>query len=196
MRGGVSMNREGAERESQAGSALSAQSLTNWEIMTWAEIKSQMLNRLSHRGAPLASCFIQLLIICYCDSFLGQIVAGYGGRYLETSQPRMLLRGGRYFVTEETPGGGRARRDWDGDSVLSRLYFWTSVCVDPCFHTRFSKPNPNTTGVLLAFSLFLILIFNSERPCFGFLSIFTSVSYHWLCSLPHMGEFWHAQLYL
>ena len=46
------------DRESQAGSMLSAQSPT-WssnsrtrEIMTWAKIKSQTLNRLSHPSAP------------------------------------------------------------------------------------------------------------------------------------------------
>ena len=44
----------GAERgrESQAGSELSTQS-TSHEIMTWAETKSQMLNRLSHPGTLL-----------------------------------------------------------------------------------------------------------------------------------------------
>ena len=58
-----SMNRGGAEREgdteSEAGSRLWAVStepdsgleLTNWEIMTWAEIRwNQMLNPLSHPG--------------------------------------------------------------------------------------------------------------------------------------------------
>ena len=42
------------DRESQAGFALSEQSLMleprNHEIMTWAEIKSQTLNWLSHAG--------------------------------------------------------------------------------------------------------------------------------------------------
>ena len=46
------------ERESQAASALSAQSWmqglepTNHEIMTWAKIQSWTLNRMSHPGAP------------------------------------------------------------------------------------------------------------------------------------------------
>ena len=50
--------REG-KRESQAGSALPAQSPTkhlssqNHEIMTWAETKSWTLNWLSHLGAPM-----------------------------------------------------------------------------------------------------------------------------------------------
>ena len=30
--------------------------LRNLEIMTWAEIKSQMLNQLSHPGAPIVPC--------------------------------------------------------------------------------------------------------------------------------------------
>ena len=47
--------REG-ERESQASSVPSAQTPIqglNHDIMTWAKIKSQMLNRLSHPGTPL-----------------------------------------------------------------------------------------------------------------------------------------------
>ena len=50
--------RGGAERESQAGSVPSAQSvtggldLTNCEIMTWAEINSRTLNWLTPSGAP------------------------------------------------------------------------------------------------------------------------------------------------
>ena len=40
------------ERESQAHSALLGFSLMNREIMTWAEIESQMFNRLSHAGTP------------------------------------------------------------------------------------------------------------------------------------------------
>ena len=52
--GGEGAERED-ERESQAGSARSAWSLMRGsnprEIMTWAEIKSQLLNRLSHAGA-------------------------------------------------------------------------------------------------------------------------------------------------
>ena len=62
-RGRESMGREGQrqrerERQSQAGSAGSAQSLTcgsnsrNCEIMTWAGIKSRMLNQTSHPGVP------------------------------------------------------------------------------------------------------------------------------------------------
>ena len=54
---GAGAEREG-ERESQAGPGLSAQgslSLTNCEIRTWAEIKSGMLNQLSHPGAPAHS---------------------------------------------------------------------------------------------------------------------------------------------
>ena len=44
--------REG-DRESQAGSVLSAGvDPMNREVMTWAEIESRMLNRLSHPGAP------------------------------------------------------------------------------------------------------------------------------------------------
>ena len=62
--GGAEREREGErEKESQAGSALSLWSpvsaepdvgleLTNHEIMTWAETKSQMLNGRSHPGAP------------------------------------------------------------------------------------------------------------------------------------------------
>ena len=56
MRGGGA-EREG-KRESQAGSTLLAESPVqgsnsqNREITSWAETKSQMLNRLSHPGAP------------------------------------------------------------------------------------------------------------------------------------------------
>ena len=50
-RGGA--ERDGRDRESQVDSALSAQRPNrNPEIMTQAEIKSQMLNRLSHPGVP------------------------------------------------------------------------------------------------------------------------------------------------
>ena len=62
--------REG-ERESQAGSTLSAEPearlnpMTDCEIMTWAEIKSQILNRLSHPGAP-----IRFLLSVWDDVFL------------------------------------------------------------------------------------------------------------------------------
>ena len=38
-------------------------SLTNWKIMTWAQIKSQMLNRLSHPDAPLLKSFKVLFYI-------------------------------------------------------------------------------------------------------------------------------------
>ena len=55
------------ERESQAGSALSSQSPV-WgsnsqthDIMTWAEIKSQTFNRLSHPGAPMSFTWNQKL---------------------------------------------------------------------------------------------------------------------------------------
>ena len=50
----------GRGRESQAGSTLSVHSQTwgsiphNWEIMTWAEIKNGLLNRLSHPGASIS----------------------------------------------------------------------------------------------------------------------------------------------
>ena len=54
--------REG-ERESQSGSTLSVQSpeLPNSAIVTWADIKSQMLNRLSHPGTPMINSFKVLL---------------------------------------------------------------------------------------------------------------------------------------
>ena len=56
-----SVSRGGAEREGefQAGSMLSAQSLSwglnswNWEIMTWVNVMSGMLNWLSHPGAQI-----------------------------------------------------------------------------------------------------------------------------------------------
>ena len=66
MRSHTQMSRRGAEtergRESQAGSMLSAESdagleLTNHEITTWAKIKSQKLNLLSHPGAPTVGSF-------------------------------------------------------------------------------------------------------------------------------------------
>ena len=67
--GEVEREREGGrERESQAGSVLSARSeldvgleLTNREIMTWAEIKSLTLNQLNHpvNQLPLLSRFIK-----------------------------------------------------------------------------------------------------------------------------------------
>ena len=58
----ICFEREG-ETDSQAGSTLSAQSptqeldLMNREITTWAEIKSGMLNQLSHTGTPLSLYF-------------------------------------------------------------------------------------------------------------------------------------------
>ena len=64
--------REGG-RESQAGSTLSAQSLTeglkpmNHEVMTWAKIKSQTLNQLSHQE-PLVFWYLTLVPI-YVISF-------------------------------------------------------------------------------------------------------------------------------
>ena len=50
------------DRKSQAGPKLSAQSdtglkLTNREIMTGAKTNSQMLNQLSHPGAPSTILF-------------------------------------------------------------------------------------------------------------------------------------------
>ena len=68
----VHMTREGAggggcrKRESPTGSTLSAQTLTqelmNCEIMTWLKIKSQLLNQLSHLGAPSYVLFLWLVI--------------------------------------------------------------------------------------------------------------------------------------
>ena len=63
------------ERESQTGSMLSAQShiwaqLQNHEIMTSACIKSWMLNRLSHPGAPLFS-FIVAILVCEVVAYCG-----------------------------------------------------------------------------------------------------------------------------
>ena len=50
-------DREG-ERESQAGSEpYVGLERMNREIMTWGEIKSQMLNQRNHPGAPLFSFF-------------------------------------------------------------------------------------------------------------------------------------------
>ena len=51
-------------RESRASSVLSEEpdtglDLTNREIMTWAKINSQMLNRLSHPGAPGCHSFLR-----------------------------------------------------------------------------------------------------------------------------------------
>ena len=56
----------GRQRESQAGSTLSAKpdvrlKLVNHEIMTWAETKSQLLNRLNHRGTPVGAFFLNPL---------------------------------------------------------------------------------------------------------------------------------------
>ena len=63
------MNREGAERERERERILSrlcavstepgaGLKLTKCEIMTSVEINSQMLNRLSHPGAPLDASLI------------------------------------------------------------------------------------------------------------------------------------------
>ena len=58
-------NEEGAEKEekSQADSMLSTEpqmefNFTNHEIMTWAEIKSQTLNWVSHPGILPTKLFI------------------------------------------------------------------------------------------------------------------------------------------
>ena len=49
----VGEGQRGRERESQAGSEPNAGlELMNCEIMTWAETKIQMVNWLSHAGAP------------------------------------------------------------------------------------------------------------------------------------------------
>ena len=82
----VGEGHRGRERESQAGSVLPAQRLTqgsnswNHEIMTWSKTKSQTLNWLSHSDAPSASLeftsygsLMLLLIVisrlCSCCSF-------------------------------------------------------------------------------------------------------------------------------
>lgn len=57
------------------GSYLSAQSLTqgfelkNHEIMTWAQVKSWILNRLSHPGAPVFITFSDFKYEFYSSSF-------------------------------------------------------------------------------------------------------------------------------
>ena len=60
------------ERESQAGSILSVQSLgldlTNREIMTWAEIKSRSLNQLSHPDRLPRSPILHLYNQCLLKS--------------------------------------------------------------------------------------------------------------------------------
>ena len=58
------------ERESQADSALSAQTLTggldhmNYKITTWAESTGQMLNRLNHPDAPGIFLFLTSHLKC------------------------------------------------------------------------------------------------------------------------------------
>ena len=61
------------ERKFQAASTLSAEpdtglNLTNHEIVTWAEIKSRMLNQLSHPGAPIPRPFEQNRVIYQAKS--------------------------------------------------------------------------------------------------------------------------------
>ena len=58
----------GRERESQSGAALPAQRQTwpsnskSCEIVTWAETKSQMLSKLSHRGTRSAAYFKYFIV--------------------------------------------------------------------------------------------------------------------------------------
>ena len=65
---GVGEEREG-ERESQGGSTEPDAGLNpmNQEITTWAEIKSQTLNRMSHPGAPL-HMFIRYTCFLFCET--------------------------------------------------------------------------------------------------------------------------------
>ena len=71
-----SASRGEAERESQAGCTVSTELAVeldprNREIMTWAEIKSQMLNWLSHPGAPEFSSMLKgLYAMTEWDLFL------------------------------------------------------------------------------------------------------------------------------
>ena len=65
------------ETESQAGSTLSVQNagleLTNRKIMTWAEVRSQTLDRLSHPRAPcsfFSFLFFSLLFFFFFFFFL------------------------------------------------------------------------------------------------------------------------------
>ena len=65
----------GRERESLAGSTLSVQSLTqssnsqNWEIMTWAEIKSQTLNWPRHPRTPIYYYYFYFYLFIYFFNF-------------------------------------------------------------------------------------------------------------------------------
>ena len=77
MRGAGEGQREG-EKESQAGSVLSTEpneglKVTNLDIVTSAEIKSQRLNRLSHPGAPGPSCFKGRKHLCRKEKAVGRI---------------------------------------------------------------------------------------------------------------------------
>ena len=82
--------REG-DRESQAGTALSAQSPMwgsnpwNHEFMTWAETKSQTLNQLSHRGAPNLFFFLRFIYFWERGHKLGR------SRVRETKDPKQAL---------------------------------------------------------------------------------------------------------
>ena len=65
------------ERETQEYSTLTAQSLVglklvNCEIMTWAKIKSPMLNWLSHSATPFGNFLItdSISLLVICSSFL------------------------------------------------------------------------------------------------------------------------------
>ena len=71
----VGRSRERGERESQAGSMLSPEpdtglNLMNHEIMAWADIRSQMLNWLSHPDTPTHYHFT--LINCHSHQSLQQ----------------------------------------------------------------------------------------------------------------------------
>ena len=63
------------ERESQAGSTFSVVWSPIWtlshdrEIMTWAEVKSWMLNWLGHPGTPIIYCQIGIILYGYTTSF-------------------------------------------------------------------------------------------------------------------------------
>ena len=77
-RGGV---QRGGERESQAGSTISAEpdmelELPNREIMTQPETKSWMLNQMGHPGDPIVLFFSNCSLSAGAPGWLSQVSVG------------------------------------------------------------------------------------------------------------------------
>ena len=98
MQAGEGQRERERETESEAGSTLPTQSPMrglnswNWEIMTWAKIKSQMLTWLSHPGVPIFKFLRKLRSFCCGPTNLHshQLTAHKGSLY-STPWPALFI---------------------------------------------------------------------------------------------------------